>query len=150
MTEPFAPFRPHRGRAVAWGFVVASVVVFGGLALLMPTTGYQGWSAWDSLMLLGFGVLLALALARFARLQALPDEYGIVIRNVLVTRRVVWGQVRRVRFAGGDAWAWLDLVDGEEVAVMAIQRSDGEYGRAEASRLAALVQVKGFGGRRPV
>ena len=37
----------------------------------------------------------------------------------------------------------LDLDDGDTLAVMAIQRADAEFGRAEAGRLAALVQALG-------
>ena len=147
--DPFSPFRPRRGRAVALGFVVASVVVFGALALALLASGYQGWSAVDSLLLLGFGVLLAAVLWRFAALVATPSRDGIVVRNVLLTRRVAWSEVERVRFGGGDAWAWLELADGDSLAVMAVQRSDGDLGRAEAGRLAALVQSRGGSAPRP-
>ncbi len=139
----FATFRPHRGRAVALTFGVLSLLVFGGLAVLLPTTGYAGWSVSDSLGMFGVGALLATGLWRFASLRAQPTDQGLLVRNVLLTRRLDWAQVRGVRFSGGDAWAWLDLDDGDELAVMAIQRSDGAFGRAEASRLAALVQAKG-------
>ena len=37
----------------------------------------------------------------------------------------------------------LDLDDGDTLAVMAIQKADGAFGRAEAGRLSALVQVNG-------
>ena len=146
--DPYAAFRPRRGRAVAWVVAMAALLAFGVLALVMPSTGYAGWSDGDSLLVFGFGVLIAAAMSRFAGLRADPDPSGIVVRNVLLTRRLSWSEVSSVRFAGGDAWAWLDLEDGDEVAVMAIQRSDGEYGRAEASRLAALVQVNSRDGRR--
>ena len=36
----------------------------------------------------------------------------------------------------------LDLVDTDVVAVMAIQRADGEYGQGEAQRLATLVVTR--------
>jgi hypothetical protein len=144
--QAFAPFRPRRGRVVAWLVAAASVVVFGVLALVVPGTGFTGWSTGDSIALFGFGLVVALAMWRFARIDAVPNEQGLVVRNVLVTTRVDWPRVRRVRFGHGDAWAWLDLTDGDDLAVMAIQRSDGAYARAEASRLAALVAA--YGSRR--
>ena len=50
--------------------------------------------------------------------------------------------VERIRAEGGQAEAWqLDLSDGTTLAVMAIQSADGEYGRREASRLAALITL---------
>ena len=141
--DPFAPFVPRRGRRVAWLFAVVAVVVFGALALLLPATGYAGWSVGDSLLVAGFGVLVAVVMWRFAAIRALPSREGIVVRNVAVTRRLRWDEIERVRFGGGEAWAWLDLHDGDQVAVMAVQRSDGASALSEASRLAALVQARG-------
>lgn len=145
--DPFAAFVPRRGRRVAFAFAVAAVVVFTALALLLPATGYAGWSAGDSLLIAVFGLLIAFVMWRFAAIRALPSREGIVVRNVALTRRLRWDQIERVRFGGGDAWAWLDLDDGDQVAVMAVQRSDGAFAREQASRLIALVQARG--GTRP-
>lgn len=146
--DPFAPFVPRRGRRVAMAFAAGALVVFGVLALVLPATGYRGWSVGDSLLIAGFGVLVAVVMGRFAAIRAVPSREGVVVRNVAVTRRLAWSEIESVRFAGGDAWAWLDLVDGDQVAVMAVQRSDGAFARAEASRLAALVQSAGGTRRR--
>jgi hypothetical protein len=48
-----------------------------------------------------------------------------------------------VQFGGGEPWVSLDLDDGDTLAVMAIQKADGEVSGREASRLAALVQAFG-------
>jgi hypothetical protein len=93
-------------------------------------------------------VLIALMMWRFAALRAVPTPSGLEVRNVLLTRRISWDQVEAVRFAGGDPWVLLDLTDGDQLAVMAVQRADGPYGRAEASRLAALVEAGRRQGRR--
>ena len=84
---------------------------------------------------------------RFAALRAVPSPTGLVVRNVLLTRTVTWDEVSRVRFAGGDPWVVLDLADGEQLAVMAVQKSDGPIARSEGSRLAALVQAGRTHGR---
>ncbi|MGN6611767.1 MAG: PH domain-containing protein [Angustibacter sp.] len=141
--DPFAPFVPQRGRRVAAAFAVGALVVFGVLAVTLPATGYRSWSVGDSLLIAGFGVLVAFVMWRFAAIRAVPSREGIVVRNVAVTRRLSWAEIESVRFANGDAWAWLDLVDGDQVAVMAIQRSDGPRSLADASRLSALVQGLG-------
>ena len=80
-------------------------------------------------------------------LRAVPSPTGLVVRNVLLTRTVTWDEVSRVRFAGGDPWVVLDLADGEQLAVMAVQKSDGPIARSEGSRLAALVQAGRTHGR---
>ncbi len=141
MSDPYADFVPRRGRRVALGFGLASLLLFAVLALVLPSTGVRGWGVVDSLLLFGFGALVAAAMWRFAGLRATPSPTGLVVRNVLLTRRVTWAEVSRVRFAGGDPWVVLDLTDGDQLAVMAVQKSDGPQARAQAQRLAALVQA---------
>ena len=139
--DPYAVMRPRRGRAVAIGFAVGSLVLFGAVAVLVSRAGIRGWGLTDSLLMFGVGVLIALMMWRFAALRAVPSPSGLEVRNVLLTRRIGWDEVERVRFAGGDPWVLLDLTDGDQLAVMAVQRADGPYGQAEASRLAALVEA---------
>jgi len=144
LADPYAVMRPRRGRAMAIGAGIASLVLFGGVAVAVGRAGIEGWGLTDSLLMFGLGVLIALMMWRFATLRAVPSPSGLEVRNVLLTRRIGWDEVERVRFAGGDPWVLLDLTDGDQLAVMAVQRADGPYGQAEASRLAALVE----GGRR--
>ena len=141
MNDPYAPFVPRRGRQVALGFAVASVLLFAALAVVVPTTDMRGWGLTDSLLLLGFGALIAAAMWRFAALRAVPSPAGLVVRNVLLSRTLGWDEVAGVRFSGGDPWVVLDLTDGDQLAVMAVQKADGEFARAQAQRLVALVQA---------
>ncbi|EWT02916.1 hypothetical protein N865_00825 [Intrasporangium oryzae NRRL B-24470] len=149
MTEPsptpdaFAPFRPRRGRVVALGVVVASLVVFGGIAVIIPTQVDGRWGLGDRLMFFGLGVVIALLAWRYATIMAVPSRAGLVVRNLVLTRVLEWPEVVGVQFGGGAPWVTLDLADGDTVAVMAIQKADGETADHEASRLAALVQVFG-------
>src|SRR3954466_10390259 len=144
LADPYAVMRPRRGRAMAIGGGVASLVLFGGVAVLVQRAGVRGWGLTDSLLMFGVGVLIALMMWRFAALRAGPSPSGLEGGKVLLPRRITWDEVEAVRFSGGDPWVLLDLTDGDQLAVMAVQRADGPYGRAEASRLAALVE----GGRR--
>jgi hypothetical protein len=61
------------------------------------------------------------------------------VRNLLLTRTVAWDDVLAVRFPDGDPWVSLELADDDVLAVMAVQRVDGERGREEAVRLATLL-----------
>jgi hypothetical protein len=149
LADPYAVLRPRRGRAVAIGFGVGSLVCFGGVAVLVQRAGVRGWGLTDSLLMFGVGVLIALMMWRFAALRAVPSPSGLEVRNVLLTRRITWDEVEAVRFSGGDPWVLLDLTDGDQLAVMAVQRADGPYGRAEASRLAALVEAGRRQSHRP-
>jgi Bacterial PH domain len=142
-SDPHAVFRPRQGRRVALTMSVLSVAIFTALAASMPWADPQigGWSVLDRLLLTLCGVALAGAMWRFASIRAVPSADGLVIRNLVTTRKLEWAQIVRVQFGGGAPWVSVDLDDTDTVAVMAIQRADGAFGQAEAARLSALVQV---------
>ncbi|QIK84928.1 PH domain-containing protein [Sanguibacter sp. HDW7] len=87
-------------------------------------------------LVVGFAVWL---LWRHAGVLAVVSPEGIVVRNLVRTRALEWAQVESVRLGQGQPWVTLDLADGTTLAVMAVQSSDGAFGRAEAARLATLV-----------
>lgn len=141
--DPYAVFRPRRGRRVAQALSMLSVVVFSGVALSVPWADPQigGQTAVDQILLVLFGLAMAAALWRFASIRATPSPGGLVVRNLITTRSLSWPEVVRVQFGSGAPWVSVDLDDTDCVAVMAIQRADGDIGRAEAARLSALVLV---------
>jgi hypothetical protein len=122
---------------------VLSVLIFTGGALSLPPVDplVGEWGALDRLMLVAGGVAVAAFLWRFASIRAVASPGGLVVRNLLTTRTLEWAQIIRVQFGGGAPWVSVDLDDTDTVAVMAIQKADGAFGRAEAARLSALVQV---------
>lgn len=137
-------FRSVRGRVVATGVGVLALVVFGGLALVLPTPAQLGsWQVGDRVLLAGIGVAVAALCWRFATIRAVATREGLEVRNLFTTRHLSWPQVVTVEYGGGAPWVTLDLDDTDTLAVMAIQRADGAASDAEASRLAALVQALG-------
>jgi hypothetical protein len=136
--ELYRPFRPRRARVMAWAIAVGEIAVLTGLAIVLPGPNVH-W--YDRLGFLLVAAAVAATLSRFARLLAVPDQEGLRVRNVVYTRRLDWAQIVRVQFGGGNPWAVLDLSDGETLAVMAVQRADGERAVAEARRLATLVAL---------
>lgn len=138
----FATFRPRRGRVVSGAFAVLSVVVFGLIAVLLPGLEAGGqWRLGDRLFFAGVGLSIAALMWRYATIRAIPTRESLTIRNLFTTRTVEWQRVVDLRFGGGDPWVTIELDDTDTVAVMAVQKADGPYGRAEASRLAALIQA---------
>lgn len=127
-------FRPRRARLVAVSVAVVSVLLFGGLAAVVPSAG-----AGDRIGIAAFGLAIAWFMWRYASLAAVPSEAGLRVRNLLTTRSLDWAEIVAVHLVVGAPWVTLDLADGDTLAVMAIQKADGAAGRAEASRLAALV-----------
>jgi len=139
--ELHAPFRSRRGRLVGWiaaAGVCAAVLL---VAAILPWSGPNavGWR--DRIAFLALAALLGWGLSRFALVGADPSESGLVVRNLLLTRRLEWAEVIGIRYGGGDPWVSLDLSDGDTLAVMAIQRADGERAAREAKRLAALIAL---------
>ena len=139
--DPYATFRPLTGAWVARGSALASVVVFGLVAFLAPA--YTGATATMDLLnrvFVGvFGLALGGFLWRYAVIRAVPTRTGLTVVNLVQRHQLEWAQIVGVGFSGGAPWAVLELTNTDEVAVMAIQRADGERARREASRLAALV-----------
>jgi Bacterial PH domain len=143
--DPYAVFRPRRGRKVATGVAIAALLIFtvGAISLPQGDPLFGGWTIIDRLMLVLIGVVIAALMWRYASIRAVPSREGLVVRNLFTTRRLTWPQIIRVQFGGGAPWVTLDLDDTDTVAVMAIQKADGSFSRTEAGRLSALVQVHG-------
>ncbi|MBD7916879.1 PH domain-containing protein [Cellulomonas sp. Sa3CUA2] len=86
-----------------------------------------------------FSLLIAWFCWRQASVSAVPDDTGLRVRNLLITTHVPWAQIVSVRFGQGRPWVQLDLADGDTLAVMGVQRADGQRADQEARRLATLV-----------
>jgi hypothetical protein len=140
--DPYAVFRPRRGRRVALTTAVLSLLIFSAGALSLPTADrVADGGVLDQLLLVLCGVVISALLWRFASIRAVPSMDGLEVRNLLTTRTLEWTQIVRVLFGGGAPWVSVDLDDTDTVAVMAIQKADGAFGQAEAARLTALVEV---------
>lgn len=142
MTNPYAPFRPRFARVVT--LVIAALIAAGTVALVAVLP--QFYTRPVVLDLVGIALVGAFGVWfcwRQATVVAVPDEHGLFVRNLVYTRRLEWAEIVLVRFGEGRPWAQLDLADGDTLAVMGIQRADGEHARREAARLAALVTAHG-------
>lgn len=133
---PYAPFRPRAARLVA---VVLLVVSLGGATLIVIRLAALGGDFARQIgPVIAVALLAAVLLWRILAVRAVPDGEGLRIHNLIRRRDVAWAQIVLVHL-GERPWVQLDLSDGATVAVMAIQRADGEYSQVQASRLAALV-----------
>ena len=142
MSELYAPFRPRLARVVT--LVVGALLGVGTVALVALLPQFYTRSVVLDLVGISLVGLLGVWFCwRQASVVAVPDARGLTVRNLVVTRRLEWAEIVLVRFGQGRAWAQLDLSDGDTLAVMGIQRSDGERATHEAGRLAALVQAHG-------
>ncbi len=142
--EALRPFRSRRGRLVATVMAVVSLVVFGAIAVLLPTNaGLTTWQpvdrAWSPVSA-SSSRWPAGGTRRSGRSRAWT---GWSCATSSSPARCTWAQVVDVEFGGGEPWVTLELDDTDTVAVMAIQRADGAAAMAEAQRLAGLVRDLG-------
>lgn len=136
MDQRHAPFRPHLARIVT---LTAAVVVIAGTIAVIVSIPQLGPA--DQVGFAIIGLLIVWFCWRQASVAAIPSDDGLVVRNLMITTRVDWAQIVSVRFGSGRPWVQLDLDDGDTLAVMGIQRADGERATAEAQRLATLVAL---------
>ncbi|WP_435198697.1 PH domain-containing protein [Janibacter sp. GS2] len=135
--ETAADFRPVRGRLVA--IVIGIAILVGAIALAITLPGQ--YEIMDRLTCAGIGVAVAAFMSRYATIHARPDARGLHVRNLGSGELVPWEDITAVRFSQGMPWVRLDLEDGTDLAVMAIQRADGPRSVDEAQRLADLVGI---------
>ncbi len=130
-----------RPRTVRWSAYAIAVLVMGAaivMAVLIP-----GFSLGNRLGFPLFGLLIAVFchMEASVRAEARPDV--LIVRNLVRTHELQWAQVIGVSFPAGDPWAHLDLSDGRTLSVMALQRTDGARGLAQARTLAQLIRERG-------
>ena len=138
----YRAFRPRRARLVAITLGVVSLAALGLLAVFLPPIVGVAGALLDRLAVGLLGAAIAWFCYRQATVRAIPDAAGLTVRNLFLTRRLEWTEIVSVRFGQGRPWVQLDLAGADTVAVMGIQRSDGEYAAAEARRLATLVALR--------
>ncbi|PFG43235.1 PH (Pleckstrin Homology) domain-containing protein [Isoptericola jiangsuensis] len=137
----FRVFRPWWTQVAV---VVTGTVAVGGslaIAVLVPDGVLLDAGTRGAFVVFALGALWLLW--RLGGVHARPDRDGLTVRNVVRTRRVEWPEIVEVRLERDDSWVILDLADGGTLAVMAIQRADGERGMAQARRLRGLVRELG-------
>lgn len=113
------------------GILVGSIV----LAIGLP----ERFEIMDRLTCAGIGIAVAAFMTRYATIHAKPTPEGLYVRNLGPGELVPWEEMAALRFSQGMPWPRIDLTDGLDVAVMAIQRSDGPRSVDEAQRLADLI-----------
>ena len=139
--ERWRTFRPLWGRVSAW--FVWVVAAGGSVVVGLTANGPLGASAATKISFVAFALAVTWLLWRLGGVHAVPAPEGLTVRNLIYTRRLAWPEIVEVRLGPGDPWVRLDLADGGTIAVMAVQRADGERGMGEARRLRGLVTELG-------
>ena len=146
-TSRFRTFRPLWGQVSAWFVWVFAAV--GSVVVGLGSNGPMGAAAVNKISFVVFALGVSWLLWRLGGVHAVPSEQGLRVRNLVRSRTLAWPEIVEVRLGPNDPWVRLDLADGGTIAVMGIQRADGERGMAEARRLRALVVSLGEAPDRP-
>lgn len=141
MTDNVVRAHPVRLRRVATVAAVAIVAVFVVVALLLRR-GSSGegvlFGPGDQVAMVVLGLLVAGGVLLLARPALTADTRGLHVRNIFGTHDVPWEVVREVSFRDGSPWAVLELADDDQLALLAVQASDGERSVAVVRALRAL------------
>ncbi len=121
--------RPRRLKVVGRLSAALVVLVFGVLALLLPTGQSEtaSFGPTDQVAFFGLGLLVAAVPLAFTRVRVAADARGVWVRNGLGERFLPWGVVVGVALPPGAPWAQLVLQDDETAALLAVQANDREH-----------------------
>jgi hypothetical protein len=147
MTTPLSPplptlpktWRPRRARIVAFAIAAVVMVALIVVAILLPSGGGRPFGLLDRIGIVAVGAVVAGFLVREGLVRLIADERGLYVVNLFRRRRLEWAEVIAVSLRPGDPWLLLDLADGETLAVMGIQSTDGPPAQVAAREVAALV-----------
>jgi hypothetical protein len=133
--------RPQRIRVVCWSLAAALLVLFTVLGTSLRGSTGEGSATFqrgDQMAMVGLGVLGALGILLFTRPRVEADGRGVRVRNVVGSYDLPWEVVRAVRFDRGSAWASLELLDDDQIPLIALQAVDKERAVAGVRALRAL------------
>lgn len=128
---------PHmiRRQASIWTVVLGGGALFGWfmlpLSIRVLFTEFQ-------IATLAFFVLFMLGIVWSVALGYVKaGPQGLKFRNGLNTREVPWSEVASLRYRPADHWAFVELTDDSDRALLGIQRSDGPLAQEQFDGLAA-------------
>jgi hypothetical protein len=143
MQEATVIFRPRRTRIVLYGISLALALFTLVLAVVMPGGDIYSY-VWRVTVPVCSGLIIAM-LVLLVRPRAIASDKGLTVVNLVAQQRFTWPEIIAVRFAKDAPWASLDIADGRNVPLMAIQNSDGKWAREQAVILADLVATRSSG-----
>jgi hypothetical protein len=143
-SEPLLPELPITWRPL--GPRVMGIAVGAGLLVICVFSWFtfdpetrERFTAFQRVTLLALGVLAFALLHALIRSRVEAHSDRLVVVNGYRRREYAWAQVVAVNLPPGAPWVTLDLADGETVAAMGIQGSDGARAQQAARELRRVV-----------
>jgi hypothetical protein len=132
---------PRRMRLLCALLAAVVVAVMTVVALTLPSssTGVVRFGVVDQVSVFGLGLVIAAGLLALGRSRVDADAAGVRFRNIALGHELPWSAVRGVAFERKSYWASLQLRNGDEVALFAIQSVDGERAARAVEGLRTLL-----------
>jgi Bacterial PH domain len=132
--------RPHLTPLFAYAaaFLIAAAHIVVGFLLKVGSTGVVFQTA-DQVAMALLGLVIAGGVLLLARPRLRVGPSGLLVRNLLGDKLILWSDVVGVSFPGGSRWARVDLPDDEYVPVMAIQAVDKDRAVAAMDAVRSLL-----------
>ncbi len=141
MTDAQAVLRVRPERLRRWCLISSGVVVVActvAAVLLRTVPDGHPFQTSDQVAVFLLGVLIAAGLMVFARPRIRADRDGLWVRNIFGSHTVPWSLVAAVRFEDKSWWATLEFLDGDLLALLAVQAIDGTRAVEAVTGLRAL------------
>ena len=132
-------FRPVRARVVVYSVAAAVLLTLVALAVALPSGGPHPWDLGSRIGVVVVALAVVFFLHRLADVRVEASDAGVLVVNVIGRRRLEWAEVIGVRLLRDDPWMLLDLSDGEALAAMGVQKSEGDRARRQAGEFARMV-----------
>jgi hypothetical protein len=136
LPHTWRPLGPRIAGAVAGGVLVVMAVF---LWFTFDAETRDAITPFQRGTVIALGVVMLGALFALVRSRVVAEPDRLTVVNGYRRRDYEWAEVIAVRLPPGAPWVTLDLADGDTVAVMGIQGSDGDRARAALRELKALV-----------
>lgn len=148
MTAPASlVLRPRRLVVVCRVLAVVLVAVFTAVATALRN-GPEGavFGLADQVAMVVLGLLMAGGMLLLTRVRVVADERCVRVRNVIGETVLPWEVVAHVRLDPGSPWAVLDLMDDDQVSLLAVQANDGDRAIEAVLALRRLLASAGRSG----
>ena len=136
LPHTWRPLGPRIAGAVAGGVLVVMAVF---LWFTFDAETRDAITPFQRATVIALGVAMLGALFALVRSRVVAEPDRLTVVNGYRRRDYEWAEVIAVRLPPGAPWVTLDLADGNTVAVMGIQGSDGARARLAVRELRALV-----------
>lgn len=119
--------------------LLVAVMTVVAVLLKSSTSGPVAFQTSDQVAMVGLGLALGASILLLGRSRVDADGEGIQVRNIVLTHQLPWQAVRAITFTEHSPWAHLQLSNGDQLALLAVQANDRQRAVTAVRGLRALL-----------